>query len=85
MPKSKTRKKKRRTATQPKTRSASVIKDKGPSPMWYVALMFGLMAVGALIIILNYVGVMPGGTSNRWLIIGLVGIAAGFTMTLNYR
>lgn len=83
MPKSKGRKKaKRRPPPPPKQ---DPIKAKGPSPTWYVALMFGLMAVGGLIIILNYMGVLPGGTDSWYLIAGLVGIAAGFGMTLNYR
>lgn len=47
--------------------------------------MFGLMGIGALIIILNYIGLVPGGTDNNKLVIGLAGIAAGFAMTLNYR
>lgn len=60
-------------------------KLKGPSPTWYIALMFSLMGIGALLIILNYVGVLPGGTDTSWLLIGLVGIASGFGMTLNFR
>ena len=47
--------------------------------------MFGLMALGIIIILLNYLGVLPGGTANKYLIIGLVGIGIGFTMTMNYR
>ncbi len=84
VPKSKARKKakKKRSAPPPAPRE---VKAKGPSPAWYVATMFGLMAIGAILIILNYIGVVPGGTSNSWLIIGLAGIAIGFTMTLNYR
>ena len=83
MPKSKGRKKaKRRPPPPPKQ---DPVKAKGPSPTWYVALMFTLMGLGALIIILNYMGVLPGGTDSVWLIGGLVGIAVGFGMTLNFR
>ena len=57
---------------------------KGSSPTWYVALMFGLMVIGGLIIILNYMGLL-GDTSNWYLLIGLVAIGAGFMMTLNFR
>src|SRR4051812_33662625 len=32
--------------------------EKPPSPPWVPVLMFGLMIVGALIIILNYVGLL---------------------------
>jgi hypothetical protein len=47
--------------------------------------MFGLMAVGVLLIILNYIGIVPGGQQSMWLYIGLGAIGAGFMMTLNYH
>ena len=47
--------------------------------------MFGLMGLGTLVILLNYMGLMPGGTNNTWLLTGLGGIAVGFGMTLNFR
>lgn len=53
--------------------------------MWYVSLMFGLMGLGVVVIVVNYVGVLPGGTDNLWLIAGLACIAVGFGMTLNFR
>jgi hypothetical protein len=53
------------------------------SPL-YVGIMFGLMAIGALMIILNYIGVF-GDTNGLWLVGGLAAIGAGFAMTLNYR
>lgn len=83
MPVSKGRKKaKRRPPPPPKP---DPIKAKGPSPKWYVATMFGLMGLGTLVILLNYMDLMPGGTSNSWLLTGLAGIAGGFAMTLNFR
>jgi len=84
MPVSKGRKKAKRKAPPPPPKP-DPIKAKGPSPIWYVAIMFGLMGIGALIIILNYIGLVPGGTDNGKLVIGLAAIAAGFAMTLNYR
>ncbi len=53
--------------------------------MWYVVLMFGLMAVGIVLILTNYIGILPGGTSNTYLIVGLAMIGVGFAMTMNYR
>ena len=83
MPVSKGRKKaKRRPPPPPKP---DPIKAKGPSPTWYIASMFGLMGLGTLIILLNYMDLMPGGTGNSWLLVGLAGIAGGFAMTLNFR
>ena len=84
MPKSKGRKKANKRPTPPSTKPTAVDK-KGPSPMWYVALMFGLMALGLILILANYIGFLPGGTSNTYLIIGLAGIGVGFAMTMNYR
>jgi hypothetical protein len=81
MPKSKGRRKPKRvyhpTATPPK-------EDKR-SPRWYAWVMFGLMAAGVVVIILNYIGIFPRGTDNNYLYMGLAGIAAGFLMTLWYH
>ena len=85
MPVSKGRKKANKRPTPPKNPAVTEVADKGPSPTWYVATMFGLMALGIVVILLNYMGLMPGGTSNTWLLTGLAGIAVGFGMTLNFR
>ena len=83
MPVSKKRKKvANRRPTPPKR--VDPVAEKGPSPTWYVALMFGLMGVGVLIILANYIGLL-GDSNNTKLLIGLAGIASGFAMTLNYR
>jgi hypothetical protein len=47
--------------------------------------MFGLMGLGVLIILANYITLLPGSPTNTWLLVGLAGIAGGFGMTLNYR
>ena len=84
MPVSKKRKKvAQRRPTPPKR--VDPVQEKGPSPMWYVVLMFGLMGLGTLIILANYVTLLPGSPSNSYLLVGLAGIAGGFGMTLNYR
>jgi len=80
MPKSKGRRKPKQ-----RTQPAKPAADKHPeSPTWYVALMFGVMAIGAILVILNYIGVLPGGTDSKWLYSGLGLIGVGFVMTLNY-
>ena len=86
MPKSKVRKKvkgkaQRKNKLPPPV--SSEFKDK-TSPKWYVVTMFGLMAFGVIIIVLNYAGLTPE-TNNTYLIVGLASIAAGFMMTLNYH
>ena len=85
MPVSKGRKKANKRPTPPKKPVVSQVEDKGASPTWYVATMFGLMAVGIVVILINYMGVLPGGTSNLYLLGGLAMIGVGFAMTLNYR
>ena len=85
MPVSKGRKKANKRPTPPKNPTATKVETKGPSPTWYVATMFGLMAVGIVVILLNYMGIFPGGTSNLYLLAGLAMIGVGFGMTLNYR
>ena len=84
MPVSKGRKKANKRPTPP-SHKPTALDDKGPSPTWYVAVMFGLMVVGIILILLNYTGILPGGTSNKYLLIGLAGIGAGFAMTMDYR
>jgi hypothetical protein len=84
MPVSKGRKKANKQPTPP-SHKPTAIDEKGPSPLWYVVIMFGLMAAGVLLILANYTGILPGGTSNKYLLTGLAGIGVGFSMTMNYR
>jgi len=80
MPKSKGRRKPKRVVhTPPPPKEVKV------SPIWYVVLMFSLMAVGVVIIILNYIDLMHLDDPVNWLYVGLGGIAVGFMMTLNYH
>ena len=61
---------------------------KGPSPRWVPILMFALWGLGLLVIILNYMGVMPGGgeDGNGWyLVAGLGSILAGIMVATQYR
>lgn len=59
----------------------------GPSPRWVPVLMFGLWIVGLLVIILNYMGVLPGADSgNGWyLVAGLVAMLGGIMVATQYR
>lgn len=60
-----------------------VPKELKVSPWWIPALVFGLLILGTLIIVLNYVellptwGFLPDGTSNAWLLTGLLCILGG--------
>jgi hypothetical protein len=47
--------------------------------------MFSLLAVGILIIFFNYVGWLPGGTSNSFLLLGLGSILGGIITATQFH
>jgi hypothetical protein len=58
------------------------------SPRWVPVLMFTLLIAGLLVIILNYLGVLPtksGEASNWYLLLGLGFITGGFITATGYR
>lgn len=57
----------------------------GESPTWVPVLMFSLLALGVAIIFFNYVGWMPGGTSNSFLLLGLGSILGGIITATQYH
>jgi hypothetical protein len=57
---------------------------KGPSPWWVPAIMFGLIIIGGLVIMLNYMGVF-GDPENIRLVIGLGFILGGIIAATQYR
>ena len=62
-----------------------VPKEYKVSPTWVPVLMFGLLGLGLVIIFLNYLGVLPGGTKNTYLLGGLGSILAGIMVATQYR
>ena len=68
---------KRYTPPPPKARAGS--------PLWVPVTMFALLLCGAGIVILNYLGVLPGEQQNRYLFLGLAEITAGFVFATRYR
>jgi hypothetical protein len=62
-----------------------VPKDKKVSPPWVPALMFTCLLLGMVIIISNYLNVLPGGTKNAYLFVGLGLITAGFVTATQFR
>lgn len=55
------------------------------SPRWVPALMFFLLIAGAIVIVLNYFTVLPGGADNRYLLVGLALITGGFIAATRYH
>jgi hypothetical protein len=81
MPKSRSRRSDRRrpyAAPPPKRRPKA-------SPKWYGFLVLGLMLIGVMMIVLNYMGIMPGDTRQLWLWLGLGFIAGGFVAATQWR
>ena len=71
--------------TQSKNISSQMTSNKEPSPRWYVVLMSSLMIIGVLLIVLNYLTLLPGSVSRWYLWSGLGLIGAGFLMTTSYN
>jgi hypothetical protein len=55
------------------------------SPPWVPVLMFVLLGLGMVVIFCNYLGVLPGGTKNTYLLGGLAAILGGIMTATQYR
>jgi len=58
---------------------------KKQSSPWVAWMMFALMGLGALVILLYYLGAVPGGRSNWYLGVGLVSLLAGLYTATKYH
>lgn len=69
------------------TRYTPPVKDVyAESPKWIPVVMFGLFAVGMLVIFLHYVeAFLPGAASNWYLLVGLGAILGGILTATQYR
>ena len=55
------------------------------SPRWVPVLMFTLFVLGAIIILLYYLGAVPGGRSNLYLVAGLACVLGGLYTATKYH
>ncbi len=55
------------------------------SPQWVPILMFVLLGLGSLVILLYYLGAVPGGRSNWYLFSGLALVLGGLFTATKYR
>ncbi len=56
------------------------------SPIWVPILMFASLGIGMLVILANYVSLLPGnGPSNVYLLVGLVLITLGFVTATKFH
>jgi predicted membrane channel-forming protein YqfA (hemolysin III family) len=76
MPKS--RSKRKTTQPPPKAKPKK-------SPAWVGIMFFILLGLGVLLIIVNYLGILPGGTRPIWLFGGLGAMAAAFVLATQWR
>ena len=67
------------------SREAYTASGQKVSPLWVPVLMFALLGVGAVMIIVNYVDLLPGGTSNWYLLGGLGLILAGIITATQFH
>lgn len=58
---------------------------KKQSPQWVLYVLFGLLGLGALIILAYYIGAVPGGRSNWYLFAGLVSLLGGLYTATKYH
>ncbi len=66
--------------TPPKPKSAK------HSPLWVPVAMFTLLGCGLVVILANYLSLLPGGEAqNSDLILGLALIVGGFVLSTQYR
>ena len=55
------------------------------SPLWFGVLIIAMFALGVLIVILNYAGLLPGGVNNAWLIAAIGAIFVGLLLATRYH
>jgi Cell division protein CrgA len=59
--------------------------DSSKSPRWFGALILELLGFGLLVIILNYLNVLPGAVSPWYLVLGLAAMFAAFFLATRYK
>ena len=74
--------------TNPNSRSVETVREVNtePSPPWVTYLLFGLLAIGMIIIFLNYTELLPGGETQNWItLLGLGFILGGIITATKLR
>jgi hypothetical protein len=56
-----------------------------PSPLWVPVVMGTMMLTGLIVVLTNYLGLLPGDQQNGYLLLGLAWITGGFILATTYR
>jgi hypothetical protein len=72
-------------APKPGRYTPPIPKEKRQSPRWFPFVLLGFLILGLAVIVLNYVNVLPGGTSDWYLIGGIAAIVVGLFMATFYH
>ena len=65
--------------------TAPIPREFRSSPWWVPVLILVFFGLGLVCILLNYLGILPGGASNGYLFLGLALIVAGFIAATRYH
>jgi len=77
---------KARPAPGSKRYTAPTPKSQKHSPLWVPVAMFTALGCGLVVIMLNYLGLLPGGEAqNSDLLLGLGLMVVGFVLSTQYR
>jgi hypothetical protein len=70
------------SASEASTRyTPPVARETKVSPIWVPILMFTLLGLGALVIFLNYLALVPGGETSNWYLLAGLGLILGGIVT----
>ena len=79
-------------ATPPKDRrpdtgryTPPIPRDVRHSPRWYPWVLLASLLLGVLLIILNYINVLPASPTNWYTLGGLISILTGAVLATHYR
>ena len=61
------------------------LREQKVSPTWVPILMFALLGLGSLVILLYYLGFVPGGRNNWYLFSGLLSVLGGLYTATKYH
>ncbi|HVA73738.1 MAG TPA: cell division protein CrgA [Acidimicrobiales bacterium] len=65
--------------------TAPIPREFRSSPWWVPVLILTFFGLGLICILLNYLGLLPGGANNWYLLLGLGLIVAGFIAATRYH